>query len=66
MLCRQQNIRSYPSLIFYGPDGAVHRFDNRREKEEERLLQFVAERLPNPIVPLNKATFKSKTKKATS
>lgn len=63
MLCRQQNIRSYPSLIYYGPDGAVHRFDNRREKEEEKLLRFVAERLPNPIIPLNKATFKSKTKK---
>ena len=63
MLCRQQNIRSYPSLIYYGPDGAVHRFDSRREKEEEKLLQFVAERLPDPVVRLNKATFKSKTKK---
>ena len=66
MLCRQQNIRSYPTLIYYGPDGAVHRFDNRHEKEEERLLRFVADRLPNPFIRLNKATFKSKTKKVSA
>lgn len=62
MLCRQQNIRSYPSVIYYGPDGTVNRFETG-EKQEERLLQFVVDKLPDVIVKLNRATYKSKTTK---
>ena len=44
---------SYPTLLFYSPDGIVSRFNV--EKEEEKLLQFVADRLPNAIIRLNRS-----------
>ncbi len=77
-LCRQQNIRSYPSLILYGAGGAsALRFQVRKSKkipkwhfctvqfvllsqgakEEEELLQFVVENLPDQIVRLRTANF---------
>lgn len=54
-LCRQQNIHSYPSLVFYGPDGVV-RYQGNREQDD--LIEFVGEQLPDMTVRLRTANFK--------
>ncbi len=61
MLCRQQNIRAYPSLIYYGPDGDVVKYESREEKAEAGLLRFIVDQLPDTMIRLNRATFKAKT-----
>ena len=57
VLCRQQNIHSYPSLKFYGGydegDGGAVWFQG--PKEEEELINFIVKRLPDRIIRLRSA-----------
>lgn len=63
MLCRQQNIQSYPSLLFIGPDG-THRY--RGVKEEEELFTFVSENVPNQVFLLTELTFQQSLERGRS
>ncbi len=53
-LCRNQNIRSYPSLILFTPEGAL-RFQGA--KEEDEMMDFVVEHLQDQIIRLRTANF---------
>ena len=54
MLCRQQNIQSYPTLLFYGSAGTL-RFQGPKELDE--LVQFVVDNLDDQIFRLRQANF---------
>ena len=45
-LCRQQNIRGYPSLILFGP-GGPRPFRGRKERSD--LIDFVVAEMPNSL-----------------
>ncbi len=54
-LCRQQNIHSYPSLMFYSPEGQLR---YRGRKEEEDLIEFVSDNIPKYMIRLRTANWK--------
>ena len=51
---KDDHFRSYPSLVFYGPDGIV-RFQG--VKEEEELIDFVVKNMPDHLIRLRTANF---------
>ena len=59
MLCRQQNIRGYPSLLFYNPNGATTKFTG--PKEEEELMEFIVKNLPDYWFRMRKSSYESTT-----
>lgn len=61
MLCRQQNIRGYPSLIFYNPNGASSKFNGA--KEEEYLMEFIVKNLPEYWFSMRKENYEHVTQK---
>eukprot|EP00095_Tigriopus_kingsejongensis_P011857 maker-scaffold180_size281610-snap-gene-0.26 protein:Tk11857 transcript:maker-scaffold180_size281610-snap-gene-0.26-mRNA-1 annotation:"-like protein subfamily c member 10" len=63
LLCRQQNIHAYPSLLFVTSDGP-RRY--RGEMDEESLLTFVADNLPNQVFSLSAAKFQKSLERGLS
>ncbi|CAG2112303.1 unnamed protein product, partial [Medioppia subpectinata] len=54
VLCRQQNVRSYPSLIFY-PDH--EKYDGKRETEA--MVEYVLDRMHPLVVTIDKYNLQS-------
>lgn len=57
MLCRNQGITGYPSLNIYTYDEGTKKFHG--PKEEEKLISFILQHLPDKVIELWEGNFES-------